>query len=103
MCNDGYDYGVYRSSFYVGKTMTANAVANYLKKKILLVTVSVMVERDLTKVCLAVCYCISIPGDNYACKCSRSCFDSYFARQRSTMLCCSLMNVSHSLSREKTE
>ena len=33
-----------------GKTMTANAVANYLKKKILLVTVSVMMERDLTKV-----------------------------------------------------
>ena len=30
--------------------MTANAVANYLKKKILLVTVSVMMERDLTKV-----------------------------------------------------
>ena len=30
--------------------MTANAVANYLKKKILLVTVSVMIERDLTKV-----------------------------------------------------
>ena len=36
----------------VGKTMTANAVANYLKKKILLVTVSVMMERDLTKVLL---------------------------------------------------
>ena len=35
---------------HVGKTMTANAVANYLKKKILLVTVSVMMERDLTKV-----------------------------------------------------
>ena len=35
-----------------GKTMTANAVANYLKKKILLVTVSVMMERDLTKVLL---------------------------------------------------
>ena len=33
--------------------MTANAVANYLKKKILLVTVSVMMERDLTKVQLA--------------------------------------------------
>ena len=32
--------------------MTANAVANYLKKKILLVTVSVMMERDLTKVLL---------------------------------------------------
>jgi hypothetical protein len=30
--------------------MTANAVANYLTKKILLVTVSVMMERDLTKV-----------------------------------------------------
>ena len=36
--------------------MTANAVANYLKKKILLVTVSVMIERDLTKVCVGYCY-----------------------------------------------
>lgn len=30
--------------------MTANAVANYLKKKILLVTVSVMMDKDFTKV-----------------------------------------------------
>ena len=33
-----------------GKTMTANAVANYLHKKVLLVTVSVLLEKDLTKV-----------------------------------------------------
>ena len=39
-----------------GKTMTANAVANYLKKKILLVTVSVMMERDLTKVSLVITF-----------------------------------------------
>lgn len=32
-----------------GKTMTANALASYLKKKVLLVTVSVVMERDLTK------------------------------------------------------
>ena len=30
--------------------MTANAVANHLQKKVLLVTVSVLVEKDLTKV-----------------------------------------------------
>jgi len=30
--------------------MTANAVANYLHKKVLLVTVSVLLEKDLTKV-----------------------------------------------------
>ena len=30
--------------------MTANALASYLKKKVLLVTVSVVMERDLTKV-----------------------------------------------------
>lgn len=30
--------------------MTANAVANFLKKKVLLVTVSVMTERELSKV-----------------------------------------------------
>lgn len=30
--------------------MTANAVANYLKKKILLVTISQVLEKDLTKV-----------------------------------------------------
>ena len=31
--------------------MTANAVANYLGKKVLLVTVSLLTEKDLTKVC----------------------------------------------------
>lgn len=41
---------VFKNLNYTGKTMTANAVANYLNKKILLITVSVMVERDLTKV-----------------------------------------------------
>lgn len=30
--------------------MTANAVANYLKKKILLVTISLLLDKDLTKV-----------------------------------------------------
>ena len=34
----------------VGKTMTANAVANYLGKKLLLVTVSILTEAQLTKV-----------------------------------------------------
>ena len=33
-----------------GKTMTANAVANYLKKKILLVTISLLLDKDITKV-----------------------------------------------------
>ena len=37
-----------------GKTMTANAVASHLGKKVLLVTVSALVERDFTKVCRAV-------------------------------------------------
>ena len=30
--------------------MTANAVANYLSKKVLLVTISALMDRDLTKV-----------------------------------------------------
>ncbi len=30
--------------------MTANAVASYLSKKVLLVTISVLSERDVTKV-----------------------------------------------------
>ena len=30
--------------------MTANAVANYLKKKVLLVTMSLLLDKDLTKV-----------------------------------------------------
>ena len=30
--------------------MTANAVANYLKKKILLITVSLLTDKELTKV-----------------------------------------------------
>ena len=33
-----------------GKTMTANAVANHLGKKVLLVTVSALVEKDFSKV-----------------------------------------------------
>ena len=33
-----------------GKTMTANAVASHLGKKVLLVTVSALTERDVTKV-----------------------------------------------------
>lgn len=47
-----YTSGMPDNTSCVGKTMTANAVANYLTKKILLVTVSVMMERDLTKVLL---------------------------------------------------
>lgn len=34
----------------IGKTMTANAVANFLGKKVLLLTVSLLAERELTKV-----------------------------------------------------
>ena len=34
----------------LGKTMTANAVANHLKKKLLLVTVSLLTESQITKV-----------------------------------------------------
>lgn len=30
--------------------MTANAVANYLEKRVLLVTVSLLLDKDLTKV-----------------------------------------------------
>ena len=37
-------------SLYAGKTMTANAVANFLGKKVLLLTVSLLAERELTKV-----------------------------------------------------
>lgn len=44
-----------------GKTMTANAVANYLGKKVLLVTVSVMLDKDLTKVSPQyVAFCIAL-------------------------------------------
>ena len=36
--------------------MTANAVADHLKKKILLITLSLVIEKDLTKVvCVHVC------------------------------------------------
>ena len=35
---------------FTGKTMTANAVANYLGKKLLLVTVSLLTESQITKV-----------------------------------------------------
>ena len=34
----------------IGKTMTANAVAKHLSKKVLLVTVTLMTETSLTKV-----------------------------------------------------
>ena len=33
-----------------GKTMTANAVADYLKKKVLMVTVSLLLDKEITKV-----------------------------------------------------
>ena len=47
---------VYMSSIMVllvavGKTMTANAVANYLNKKVLLISLSLVIDKDLTKVC----------------------------------------------------
>ena len=37
-------------SVVIGKTMTANAVADHLKKKVLLITLSLVIEKDLTKV-----------------------------------------------------
>lgn len=46
--NFGVDY--YSNTDIAGKTMTANAVANYLCKKLLLVTVSILTEAQLTKV-----------------------------------------------------
>ncbi len=51
----------------VGKTMTANAVASYLKKKILLVTVSLLLDKEISKVSVRVifyvtCHSLSI-GD----------------------------------------
>ena len=38
------------TKFAIGKTMTANAVAHCLSKKVLLVTVSALTDRDVTKV-----------------------------------------------------
>ena len=46
---------------FPGKTMTANAVAKFLKKKVLLVTVS-MLEKDLSKVCVCVRACVCVCG-----------------------------------------
>ena len=39
--------------FITGKTMTANAVANYLGKKLLLVTVSLLTDNQINKVLIS--------------------------------------------------
>ena len=44
-------FGLSVYSVIIGKTMTANAVADHLKKKVLLITLSLVIEKDLTKVC----------------------------------------------------
>lgn len=71
--------------------MTANAVAKYLKKKILLVTVSLLNESQITKVSTAVLYNCSYYDNDQSIH--RIYFGSYSVKPRFTTQSYSSTNV----------